>query len=69
MTDRPGFARGIGKIASNSVDIDQRLSNRRMSLVRSEALQIVIEMRKIDERQRWIMVGHDHFGGFRNPTR
>src|SRR3954451_18236398 len=25
-------------------------------------------MRKISERQRWIMLGHDHFGGFRNPT-
>ncbi len=52
MTDRPGFERGIGKIASDGVDIDQRLSNRRIEVsVRSEALQIVIEMRKIDERQ------------------
>ena len=41
----------------------------RDELVRTEALQVVVEMRQIDERQRRIVLGHDQLGGFGNPAR
>ena len=64
-----GRARRVGKIARNRVDIGQRLPNRRMIPVRTEALQVIVKMRKIGERQRRIVLGHDQLGGFRNPAR
>ena len=51
-------ARRIGKIAGDRIDFGQRFSDRGMSFIRTEALQVIIQMRQISQCESRIIFGH-----------
>ena len=62
-------ARRIGKIAGDRIDFGQRFSDRGMGFIRTEALQIIIQMGQIGQCEGRIILGHDKLSRVRNPPR
>ena len=62
-------ARRFRQIAGDRVDLAQGLSDRGMGFVRTETLQVVVQMRQIGQGKGRIVLGHDQLGGFGDPSR
>ena len=66
MTRAPSRAASAIKSPATA-DLAQALADAR--IVGAKALQVVVEMRQVDQRQRWRTAAADMQGGFRDPAR